>query len=162
MAVPTRLRGPQTGPVCQTAFSETHGQFSPDGRWSAFVFEKSGRGEVYARPFPPAPGAKWQISTGGATQPRWRREGKELFFASTDRKLMVVPVKAGAAFKPGLPQELFQTRMNLAGSAAVAYSHAVSADGASTPITMVLNCRRAGSSNAGGGTHLAYFCTPGT
>jgi len=116
----------------------------------AYVSDESGRGQIYVRPFPPGPGGKWQISTGGGYQPRWRRDGKELFFLSRDRKLMAAPVKAGAAFQPGLAQELFQTRMNLLGGGVTrTYHYAVSADGkrfliiapleeaASAPITVV-------------------------
>jgi len=139
-------------PFLQTPFREYQGQFSPDGRWVAYVSDESGRAEVYVRPFPPGPGGKWQISTGRAYHPRWRRDGQELFFVTADQKLMAAPVKAGAAFQPGLAQELFQTRMNLMGGMiANTYRYAVSADGkrflmivpleeaVSTPITVVLN-----------------------
>jgi len=139
-------------PFLQTPFNEYQGQFSPDGRWVAYVSDESGRAEVYVRPFPPGPGGKWQISNGGAYEPHWRRDGKELFFVSRsrDRKLMAAPVKAGAAFQTGLAQELFRTGTNL-GFVTGTHHYAVSADGkrflmiqpleeaAPTPITVVLN-----------------------
>src|SRR5439155_18590961 len=61
-----------------TKFSETQGQFSPDGRWVAYQSDESGRQEIYVRPFPAAAG-QWQISTSGGIQARWRRDGKELY-----------------------------------------------------------------------------------
>ena len=92
----------------------------------------------------PASGAKHQISTSGGTRPTWRRDGKELFYLSTDRKLMAVPITVGASVAPGTPQALF---------AADITGYAPSADGqrflvnapaggqaaAASPITVVLN-----------------------
>ena len=97
-------------PFIQTEFNETHSQFSPDGRFVAYVSDESGRAEVYVQNFP-ASGGKWQISTGGGDQPQWRRDGRELFYISPDRKLMAVPVTAGDSFEPGSPVELFATRI---------------------------------------------------
>ena len=84
-------------PLLQTVFDETQGQISPDGMWLAYTSNESRENEVYVRPFlPNAPGAggKWQVSTAGGTQPRWRRDGKELFYLATDRSLMSVPVRS--------------------------------------------------------------------
>ena len=64
-----------------------------------------GQPQVYVQAIP-ASGAKWQISPAGGVQPRWRRDGKELFYISTDQKLMAVPVKNGAGFEAGTPQPL--------------------------------------------------------
>ena len=55
----------------------------------------------------PASGVKYQISSAGGTQPRWRRDGGELFYVSTDQKLMAVPIALGARVEPGTPQDLF-------------------------------------------------------
>jgi hypothetical protein len=60
------------------------------------------------RPFP-GPGAKMRVSSEGGYWPRWRRDGKELFYVSNDRILMSVPIDSTAAFKPGIPQALFRT-----------------------------------------------------
>ncbi|HEX6159507.1 MAG TPA: protein kinase, partial [Thermoanaerobaculia bacterium] len=68
---------------------ETHAQFSPDGRFVAYTSTESERPEVYVQPYP-ATGAKWQVSTSGGEQPRWRRDGKELFYIAPDRRLMSV------------------------------------------------------------------------
>lgn len=94
-------------PYLQTPFNEVAGQFSPDGRWMAYASNESGQPQVYVQAIP-ARGAKWQISTIGGGQPRWRRDGQELFYLSADQKLMVVPVKTGVAFETGRPQPLFE------------------------------------------------------
>jgi len=97
----------------QTQFDETQGQFSPDVRWVAYTSNESGRDEVYVRPFPEA-GGKWQLSTGGGSQPRWRPDGKELFYVATDAKLMAVPIAAAPQERTvtvGTPVPLFATRL---------------------------------------------------
>jgi eukaryotic-like serine/threonine-protein kinase len=84
-----------------------NGQFSPDGKWVAYSSNESGRWEIYVTSFPEAHG-KWQISNAGGDQPRWRGDGKELFYLSNDGKLNAVPVKTGANFDAGTPVALFQ------------------------------------------------------
>ncbi|MBI3666800.1 MAG: serine/threonine-protein kinase, partial [Acidobacteria bacterium] len=138
-------------PFLRSAFNESQGQFSPDGRWIAYTSNESGKSEIYVRPFSGAEagaGAKAQISSNGGTGPRWRRDGKELFYVAPDNKLMAVVVKAGAgAFQAGgVPQPLFKTR-----AADFNFLYAVAADGrrflvisqaeqaASAPATVVLN-----------------------
>ncbi len=93
-------------PYLQTQFDEMAARFSPDGRWTAYQSNESGQFQVYVQTVPPS-GAKYQISTSGGTYPRWRRDGKELFYISADRKLMAVPVKLGATVEAGTPQPLF-------------------------------------------------------
>ncbi len=94
-------------PYLQTPFNEGDAQFSPDGHWMAYASNESGQPQVYVQAIP-ASGAKWQISPAGGVQPRWRRDGKELFYISADQKLMSVPVKSGAGFEAGTPQPLFE------------------------------------------------------
>jgi serine/threonine protein kinase len=97
-------------PFANTEFSEDQGQFSPDIRWIAYVSDESGRPEIYVQPFP-APaggGSKMQVSRDGGNQPRWRRDGKELFYFSLGGNLMAVDVTEGPAFKAGVPKLLFQ------------------------------------------------------
>jgi eukaryotic-like serine/threonine-protein kinase len=77
----------------QTEFNESRATFSPDGRWIAYQSDESGRDEIYIRPFP-GPGGKWQVSTAGGTRPRWRADGKELFFVGADR-LMSAQISLG-------------------------------------------------------------------
>jgi hypothetical protein len=96
-------------PFLSTPFDEQQGVFSPDGKWVAYQSDESGRDEIYVRPFP-GPGGQWQVSTGGGTMPRWRADGKELFYLAPDGKLMAAAVVAqGATFVPGTPEALFQT-----------------------------------------------------
>jgi serine/threonine protein kinase len=78
-------------PFLQTEFNEMMGQLSPNGHWMAYMSDQSGRREVYVRPFPHAEG-QWTISAAGGDQPRWRGDGKELYFQAADGKLMSVPV----------------------------------------------------------------------
>jgi eukaryotic-like serine/threonine-protein kinase len=66
----------------KTQFREDSPQFSPDGKWVAYVSNESGRNEIYIQPFP-ATGGKWQVSNSGATEPRWRDDEKEIFFLKT-------------------------------------------------------------------------------
>jgi len=122
-------------------------RFSPDGRWLAYTSLESGRWEVYVTPFP-GPGDRWQISTAGGYQPRWRRDGKELFYLSPDKKLMSVEVKTVSGFEPGVPRPLFETGLAAVGGANLLD---VSADGQrflivtptgeqrTLPLTLVLN-----------------------
>jgi serine/threonine protein kinase/Tol biopolymer transport system component len=93
------------------SFSTSFGQVSPDGRWVAYGSSESGRYEVYVRSFP-TPGGKWQISKDGAASPRWRGDGKELFYYAADGQLMAVPIKAGeTALEVGTPTRLFAPRV---------------------------------------------------
>ena len=140
-------------PIANTPFEERDGQFSPDGRWVAYRSNESGRFEVYVQPFP-GPGGKSQVSTNGGTQPRWRRDGRELFYIAPDRTLMAVSIAVspdGKDIKAGTPTALFPTRIAggpLPGTNNQQY--VVSPDGrrflinvapdeGSTPITVVLN-----------------------
>jgi len=99
-----------------TEYREMQGQLSPDGHWLAYISDESGRFEVYVQPFGPAwekrVTGKWTISTTGGTQPRWRGDGKELFYVSNDRKLMSVEITKAAAqsFDRGAPHPLFESR----------------------------------------------------
>ena len=81
---------------------------SPDGRWLAYTSDESGRGEIYVTPFPQA-ASKWQVSMTGGTSPRWRNDGKELFYLSADSKLMAAEVDtSGTIFQVGVVRPLFQ------------------------------------------------------
>jgi Tol biopolymer transport system component len=98
--------------VAQTPATEDQGQFSPNGHWVAYTSTESGQGEVYVIPFPPSPsGGRWMVSRGGGVMPRWRRDGRELFYISPDSEMMAVPVDTGPVFHAGNPQALFQTEI---------------------------------------------------
>jgi serine/threonine protein kinase/Tol biopolymer transport system component len=90
----------------QTPFDEQSARFSPDGKWMAYQSNESGQNQIYVQAVP-LTGAKYQISAAGGTVPRWRRDGKELYYASADQKLMAVPIKLGSTVEPGTPQPLF-------------------------------------------------------
>ncbi len=92
-----------------TAGNARDGQFSPDGRWVAYQSDESGRFEVYVRGFPS--GGQWQVSTEGGFRPRWRPDGRELFYISPERKLMTVTVESGEPFRASPPRILFQTKL---------------------------------------------------
>ena len=99
-------------PVVRTPFEEAAGQFSPDGRWVVYQSNKSGPMEIYVQAFPS--GGPQQISTAGGSQPRWRRDGQELFYIAPDTRLMAVPIalgKDGQTIEPGTPVPLFPTRL---------------------------------------------------
>ncbi|HVS82974.1 MAG TPA: protein kinase [Pyrinomonadaceae bacterium] len=133
-------------PFLQTPFNEFGAQFSPDGHWIAYVSDESGSNQVYIAPFP-GPGGKWQVSRGGGTEPRWRGDGKELFFLASDAKLMAVDVSAKElTLEIGNAQPLFDA--HVATSPGTHYDVTrdakrflidVSTEGSSVPITLVVN-----------------------
>jgi len=137
-------------PFMKTTFGVSHGQFSPDGRWVAYSSNESGKWEVFVAPFP-GPGGNWQVSTAGGSEPRWRRDGKELFYLAPDGKLMAVDVKESPTFEADVARPLFQTRPRQHISSGDLFSYDVSADGrrflvntdvgdeTSTPLIAVLN-----------------------
>src|SRR5262249_54749961 len=134
----------------RSEFNEQQGQFSPDGRWMAYVSDESKSFQVYVRNFPPL-GGKWQVSVGGGTEPKWRRDGKERYFITPDKKVMAVPVKLGATFEAGAPKELFVSRIYTPRGGGFGYNYAVTGDGQrflinstitdtrQDPITVVVN-----------------------
>ena len=98
--------------LAQTTATEDQGQFSPDGHWIAYTSNESGESEIYVIPFPPSPAhSRWIVSRGGGVMPRWRRDGKELFYISPDWKMMAVDVSTQPTFQSGTPHALFDTHM---------------------------------------------------
>jgi Tol biopolymer transport system component len=97
-------------PLVNTEFISHEGQLSPNGRWLAYRSLESGISEVYVQGFtmdPSKPRGKWQISTTGGELPRWRRDGKQLFY-HFDNTFFAVDVKTeGASFEAGIPKPLF-------------------------------------------------------
>jgi eukaryotic-like serine/threonine-protein kinase len=98
-------RPEQARPLVRTEFDEMQGQISPSGRWLAYTSNQSSRLEVYVQPLQPD-GRKWQISTGGGSDPKWRADEKELFYVARDGRLMSVELPANG-FVPGNPRPLF-------------------------------------------------------
>jgi Tol biopolymer transport system component len=79
--------------IVETEFTESQGQFSPDGKWIAYQSDKTGRNQIYIRPFRAA-GDDVQASIDGGTQPRWNPKGGELFYIGADDRLMAVPIRS--------------------------------------------------------------------
>jgi hypothetical protein len=115
-------------PLVQSQFLERSGQFSPDGRWVAYTSGHTGRDEVYVTSFPSG-GARWQVSGGGGTQPRWRPDGRELYFVSADGDLTAAAVNASSPrFEVKDVRPLFRANM-FTGPRFGLYGYDVSADG---------------------------------
>ena len=130
----------------QGPLTDAEPDLSPDGRWMAYATTETGAFEVFVQPFPPT-GAKWQVSNGGGRQPQWRRDGRELYFVTNDRKLYAVDVHPGATFDFSAPRLLFHIPAN---TISVRNSYVPRKDGqqflvnklletAAPPINIVLN-----------------------
>lgn len=104
-------------------------RFSPDGRWIAYASNESGSFEVYVRPFPFTAGSAQTVSTEGGYGPRWRPDGKELFYMSPARRLMTVAVTSSAPLKLGVPEPLFELPVQTPGRTFMESPFDVSADG---------------------------------
>jgi Tol biopolymer transport system component len=114
-------------PFLQTTADEREGKFSPDGRFVAYVSDESGMYEVYVASFP-VPSLRVLISNGGGSQPRWRRDGKELLYFTPDAKLMSVDVTLGGTFKAGVAKVVFQAPI-YGGGATAQHRWDMTADG---------------------------------
>ena len=95
-------------------FSYTYAAVSPNGRWIAYVSTMSTRPEVYVERYPEL-GGRQQISTGGGTRPLWSHDGRELFFSTNNRQMLVVLVQSGTTLVFGRPQVLFEVPMFVTG-----------------------------------------------
>jgi eukaryotic-like serine/threonine-protein kinase len=115
-------------PLFQDKWSVLNAQFSPDGHWIAYASNETGNWEIYVSPFPSVNG-KWQVSQRGGQEPRWRADGKELFFLAPDGQLMAAPVSVGATFEAGSPVELFHTHRRPHVSSTDIFSYDVTGDG---------------------------------
>jgi hypothetical protein len=143
-------------PFVDTQYNTQEGQISPNGRWIAYRSVESARPEIYVQGFTPnssQPRGKWQISTAGGELPRWRRDGKELFYHSGNT-FYAVDVKAdGASFEVGIPRPLFDAATVSSGGTASGSPYVVTRDGqrflvlapvvkdASEPLEVVVNWR---------------------
>lgn len=140
---PTPLLAGATG-------NQSNGQISPDGKWVVYASDESGNWEIYVTTFPGAVG-KWQVSRGGGTEPRWRGDGKEIFYLGPTGTMTAVAVSTVGTFSTGTATPLFQFHGRAAISSTDAFSYDVSKDGkrflvnryvkpaSITPLTVVLN-----------------------
>jgi eukaryotic-like serine/threonine-protein kinase len=146
--VPTAGGNPtpfQSGPG-----SQINGQISADGKWVTYASDESGNWEIYVTTFPGAAG-KWQVSRGGGNEPRWRGDGKEIFYLGPTGMLTAVPVSTEGGFSSGSPVPLFQFHGRAGISSTDVFSYDVSKDGKRflvnryvkpervTPLTIVLH-----------------------
>ena len=139
-------------PLLRGESNERCGGFSPDGQWIVYASDESGRSEVFVQAFTEDGGeskGKWQVSYGGGSWPIWRRDGKELFYLSEDRKMVAVEVKPGAGFQAGTPQPLFATgvftpdaRFEVTADGLRFLIPTVSREGTGTPAAVVVNWTR--------------------
>src|SRR4030095_7365665 len=97
-------------PLLQATFTQTNSQPAPHGRWLAYASNESGVYEVFIRDFP-GMGGKWQVSQGGGVFPRWRGDGKELYYYGAGERLMVVSIAGQTSVEIGSPVPLFETHM---------------------------------------------------
>jgi Tol biopolymer transport system component len=137
-------------PLLQTQFLIRNAQFSPDGKFVAYSSSETGTWEVYVSPFP-AFNSKWQVSRGGGEEPRWRSDGKEMFYLAPGGTMMSVDAKTGAGFESGVPNALFPTHLRQPISAMDFFSYDVTGDGqrflvnskldtsSSAPLSIILN-----------------------
>jgi Tol biopolymer transport system component len=111
-----------------TKDSASSGQVSPDGKWVAYASNESGAWEIYVTTFPDAVG-KWQVSRGGGSEPRWRGDGKEIFYVGPTGMLMAVPVDTKGTFSTGPHAPLLQTYRRAPLASTDLFSYDVSKDG---------------------------------
>ena len=103
-------------------------RLSPDGRWLAYQTDESGTRQIVVQPFPAVNEGKWQVSTNGGIEARWRRDGRELFYLGLDGAIMAVEVTPGPTFDAGPPKALFNTGVIVPAFVAE-YFYDVTADG---------------------------------
>jgi len=141
-------------------FNLAQGQFAPSGsdppKWIAYVSNESGANEIYVQSFPPT-GRGMRVSSGGGVEPRWRADGKELFYVAPGGSVMAVETTLAPTFSRGVPRELFKAAIASGGPRAFAFHYDVAPDGkrfllittpqadapAPPPITVVLNWQAA-------------------
>lgn len=138
-------------PVVRSKFEERDAQFSPDGKWIAYQSNESGRFEIYVQPFQDS-GERLRISINGGVQPRWRRDGRELFYVALDGQLVAVPValsSSNRSLEAGAAVLLFHARVGAVQDISLP-DYIVSPDGqrflldtvveeAAAPIVVILN-----------------------
>ena len=106
----------------------TNGQFSPDGKWVAYASNESGDWEIYVTTYPGATG-KWQVSRGGGTEPRWRGDGKEMYYIGPHGELTAVDLNPGTTFSVGTPVKLFAFQARAGISSTDLFTYDVTKDG---------------------------------
>ena len=116
-------------PLVQTTATERNGIVSPDGRWLAYEASDSGQLEIYVRPYPDVTSGRWQVSSGGGTQPLWSRSGRDLFYVSPANALMRVGVERNSSWVVTTPTMLLREGSLITLSGNPGRSYDVSPDG---------------------------------
>jgi eukaryotic-like serine/threonine-protein kinase len=134
--------------------NDGHGQVSPDGQWVTYASNETGQFQVYVQSYPMPGGGKWQVSNAGGFAPRWRADGREIFYYALDGSIVGVPVTIATEGKVGVPLPLFKAKLLGGPVSAIPWrmQYAVTADGqrflldepledvyAHAPITVVTN-----------------------
>jgi len=137
-------------PIAQGPGIQEAPNFSFNGKWLAYDSEESGKFQVYVISFPAADRIR-QISNNGGVEPRWRQDGKELYYLALDGKMMAAGISAGSEITSEVPRVLFDTGFGVKPAGSGSRLYAVTPDGerflllkpvaeaATTPITVVLN-----------------------
>jgi Tol biopolymer transport system component len=97
----------------ESPFDKSHAKLSPSGRWLAYTTNDSGIYQIVVQSFPDPNGGKWQITSQGGVEPKWRRDGRELYYLDFDGKLMSVSIRGDRSIEAGNPVVLFQTPLNV-------------------------------------------------
>jgi hypothetical protein len=95
----------------ETPFRKAHAQVSPNGKWLAFTTNETGTDQIVIQSFPDATLRRRPVTASGGTFPRWRRDGRELFYLAADRKLMAVQIKDEVTMALGETTALFPTEL---------------------------------------------------
>jgi len=119
---------PRARDYIASPFEDAEGAFSPDGRRVAYVSDESGRKEVFVASFPD-PSQRIRISSDGGTQPRWRRDGRELYFVSKGETIMAVPFDPATGAPTAPPARLFDAPISYAFGSHVPLRYDVAPDG---------------------------------
>ena len=148
-------------PVVQGHNRKNEPQFSYDGKWLAYTSDiNDGRFEVFVQSFPGGE-IKQQISTEGGGQPRWRRDGKEMYYRTLDNRLMAVDVALGAKIEPGLPHQLFvSTSTSATTMDPTRHMWTALPDGQKFLTRVSTGARSSGAGTTGNGTNLPDAFTP--
>ncbi len=126
-------------PYLATPFDEGGAMLSPNGRWLAYVSNESGLYQVVVQPFPDPSKGKWQISIGGGLGPRWKRDGRELYYFDATGRIVAVPVSTDSAFQFGKAAPLFEVPFPVAASLTSSLPYDVAADGQRFLLSVPLN-----------------------
>jgi Tol biopolymer transport system component len=100
-------------PFIESKFDKAQAKLSPDGRWIAYTTNETGTYQIVVQSFPDPSGGKWQISAQGGIEPKWKHDGRELYYLALDGKMMAVSVKSDRAIEAGSPMPLFETPLTV-------------------------------------------------